>query len=148
LKLYNFGETLLGCITPDLAEGHTPGHPILKIFSENELLTHIVDTIHTTLLLSYPEWDVDFHKGVETRKRIIEEQVMSKGLTMSCHLPWPGLGYITRKGKGYNWIRNANFYTIFITKNLFSLQGAMRYNYCLLRVSKLLSLAPLFLLIH
>lgn len=107
LNLYNFGETFFDCITTDLAEGHTPGHPILKIFSAHQLLTHIVDTVHTTLLLSYPEWgtqwDIDFDKGVSTRKKILEDQSLSKSLTMSCHLPWPGLGYITKNGGGYSW---------------------------------------------
>jgi glyoxylase-like metal-dependent hydrolase (beta-lactamase superfamily II) len=107
LNLYNFSETLFDCITANQAEGHTPGHPVLKIFSENESITHIVDTVHTTLLLSHPEWgtewDIDFNKGVSTRRKILKEQLMSKGLTMSCHLPWPGLGYITRKGDGYGW---------------------------------------------
>jgi glyoxylase-like metal-dependent hydrolase (beta-lactamase superfamily II) len=107
LKLYNFGETLFDCLTANLAEGHTPGHPVLKIFSENQSFTHIVDTVHTTLLLSHPEWgtqwDIDFDKGISTRKKILQEQSMSKSLTMSCHLPWPGLGYISKKGKGYSW---------------------------------------------
>jgi glyoxylase-like metal-dependent hydrolase (beta-lactamase superfamily II) len=105
--LYNFGDTLFDCLTAKAAEGHTPGHPVLKILSENESLTHIVDTVHTTLLLSHPEWgtewDVDFHQGVSTRRKILNEQFLSKGLTMSCHLPWPGLGYVTKKGRGYSW---------------------------------------------
>lgn len=107
LKLYNFGETLFDCLTPHLAEGHTPGHPLLKIVSDNESITHIVDTVHTTLLLSHPEWgtewDIDFNKGVSTRNQILKEQSMLKSLTMSCHLPWPGLGYIIKKGDGYSW---------------------------------------------
>jgi glyoxylase-like metal-dependent hydrolase (beta-lactamase superfamily II) len=108
LNLYTFGDTFFGCITPDLAEGHTPGHPVLKIFSGDKVLTHIVDTVHTPLLLSHPEWgtewDIDFHKGVATRKKILRDQYFSKGLTMSCHLPWPGLGYITEREKGYAWV--------------------------------------------
>jgi len=107
LKLYSFGDTLFDCLTANLAEGHTPGHPVLEIFSENQSLIHIVDTVHTTLLLSHPEWgtewDIDFDKGVSTRKKILKEQSMSKSLTMSCHLPWPGLGYIIKKGRGYSW---------------------------------------------
>lgn len=109
LTLYSFGETILDCIKTELAEGHTPGHPVLTIFSQDQSMRHIVDTVHTTLLISNPEWgtqwDIDFHKGVSTRKRLLEEQVVSKGLTMSCHLPWPGLGYITKNGNGYNWVQ-------------------------------------------
>ena len=70
-------------------------------------MTHIVDAVHTTLLLSHPEWgtewDTDFEKGIATRKKILKAQSMSRGLTMSCHLPWPGLGYIVKKDKGYRW---------------------------------------------
>lgn len=108
MMLFKLGETLFGCMRTALAEGHTPGHPVLSIFSEDQELRHIVDTVHTSLLLSHPEWgtewDTDFEKGVATRQRILEEQAKSKGLTMSCHLPWPGLGYIVRKGEGFDWV--------------------------------------------
>ncbi len=108
LKLYNFGDSFFDCIKTALAEGHTPGHAVLTIFSDNKSLKHIVDTVHTTLLISHPEWgtewDIDFQKGVSTRERILEEQFMSKGLTMSCHLPWPGLGYIAKNENRYLWI--------------------------------------------
>ena len=107
LILYHFGETILDCIQTELAEGHTPGHPVLTIFSGNQSMRHMVDAVHTMLLISHPEWgtqwDVDFQKGISTRKRILEEQVVSKGLTMSCHLPWPGLGYVTKTGEGFGW---------------------------------------------
>jgi len=107
LILYHFGETILDCIQTELAEGHTPGHPVLTIFSDNQAMRHMVDAVHTMLLISHPEWgtqwDVNFQKGISTRKRILEEQFISKGLTMSCHLPWPGLGYVTKEGERYGW---------------------------------------------
>ncbi len=108
LTLYDFGDILFDCIKTELAEGHTPGHPSLTIFSDDQSMRHIVDSVHSTLLIAHPEWgtqwDVNFQKGVSTRERILEEQATSKGLTMSCHLPWPGLGYITRNDEGYNWV--------------------------------------------
>lgn len=107
LHLFDLGGTLFDCIKTALAEGHTPGHPILTIFSGELELKHIVDTVHTTLLLARPEWgtqwDTDFEKGVSTRQRILSELATGKQLVMSCHLPWPGLGYISRKEKGYCW---------------------------------------------
>jgi glyoxylase-like metal-dependent hydrolase (beta-lactamase superfamily II) len=108
MELFTFGKTLFDCIKPELAEGHTPGHPEFTIFSGDQEIRHIVDTVHTSLLLSHPEWgtewDTDFEKGVATRQRILQEQAMGKGLTMSCHLPWPGLGYIVKKGEGFDWV--------------------------------------------
>jgi len=108
MKLFVCGETLFGCIKTALAEGHTPGHPVLTIFSEDQEMRHIVDTVHTSLLLLHPEWgtewDTNFERGVATRRRILQEQATSKCLTMSCHLPWPGLGYIVKKGEGFDWV--------------------------------------------
>lgn len=108
LHLFAFGTTLFECVQTELAEGHTPGHPLLTVFSGNQQLKHIVDVVHTALLLSHPEWgtqwDTDFQKGVSTRQRVLKELSLSKELVLSCHLPWPGLGYIVSKNKGYSWL--------------------------------------------
>ncbi|UIR57312.1 MBL fold metallo-hydrolase [Sphingobacterium sp. SRCM116780] len=108
IQLFTIGETLFGCLKTALAAGHTPGHPTLTIFSEDQEMTHIVDTAHTSLLLLHPEWgtewDTNFEEGVATRQRILQEQAKSKELTMSCHLPWPGLGYIVQKDEGFDWV--------------------------------------------
>lgn len=108
LHLFAFGTTLFECVKTEQAEGHTPGHPVLTIFSNGQYLKHIVDTVHTALLLSHPEWgtqwDTDFEKGVSTRQRVLGELSLSRQLVMSCHLPWPGLGYIVQENKGYSWL--------------------------------------------
>jgi glyoxylase-like metal-dependent hydrolase (beta-lactamase superfamily II) len=107
LHLFPFGTTLFDCVRCEQADGHTPGHPLLTVFSGEKYLTHIVDIVHTPLLLSHPEWgtqwDTDFERGVHTRQRILRELSLSKLLVMSCHLPWPGLGYIVPEKTGYRW---------------------------------------------
>ncbi len=107
LHLFAFGSTLFECIKAEQADGHTPGHPLLTIFSNGKYLNHIVDIVHTPLLLSHPEWgtqwDTDFEKGVHTRQQVLRELSLSKQLAMSCHLPWPGLGYIVSDKIGYRW---------------------------------------------
>lgn len=108
LHLFAFGTTLFECVKVEQAEGHTPGHPLLTVFSEGQYLKHIVDIVHTPLLLSHPDWgtqwDTDFEKGVYTRQRVLRELSISRQLVMSCHLPWPGLGYIVAKDNGYSWL--------------------------------------------
>ncbi|SEN00900.1 Glyoxylase, beta-lactamase superfamily II [Mucilaginibacter gossypiicola] len=108
LALFEFGEVLFGCIKTELAEGHTPGHPCLTIFSGDHELKHIVDLVHTSLLISHPEWgtqwDTNFNKAVATRQRILKQLAASKAPVISCHLPWPGLGYIVADYKqDYDW---------------------------------------------
>lgn len=107
IKFFNYGDVLFSCLHTELAEGHTPGHTIFTISSANKSIKNIVDTVHTPLLIGKPEWgtqwDIDFEKGIHSRKRILEDCFTSKQLTMSTHLPWPGLGYIGKKEE-YYWI--------------------------------------------
>ena len=108
LHLFEFGTTLFECVKIEQADGHTPGHPLLTIFSEGQYLKHMVDIVHTALLLLHPDWgtqwDTDFERGVSTRQRVLRELSLSRQLVMSCHLPWPGLGYILPKNNGYSWL--------------------------------------------
>lgn len=107
LHFFDYGQTLFSCIVPELAEGHTEGHTIFDIQSDGKYIKHIVDTFHTSFLVSKPEWgtewDSDFNKAVETRKIIMEEGAKKKTLFMSCHLSWPGLGYIDKTQENYLW---------------------------------------------
>jgi glyoxylase-like metal-dependent hydrolase (beta-lactamase superfamily II) len=111
LILFNDGDTLFDCIHTRLAAGHTPGHTILSIHSGNQILEHIVDTVHTQLLFVHPEWgtewDVDYELGITSRERILKELASSRKLTFTCHLPWPGLGYIKKGLVGYEWLPNS-----------------------------------------
>jgi len=107
LQFFDYGQTLFSCIVPELAEGHTGGHTIFTIQSDGKHIKHIVDSFHTPFLVSKPEWgtewDSDFNKAVETRIRIMEEGAEKKTLFMSCHLSWPGLGYIDKIQENYLW---------------------------------------------
>ena len=108
LTLFDYGEILYSCIITELAEGHTPGHTIFNVFSNDKLIQHIVDTVHTPLLIAKPEWgtqwDIDFEKGIKTRKEILQKAYLERTIVMTTHLPWPGLGYIGKKNDIYQWI--------------------------------------------
>jgi len=107
LVTFQYGEVLFSCMYAELAAGHTPGHTIFKIFSGAHHLKHVVDSFHTALLVSHPEWgtqwDIDFELGIKTRKRLIEEGSRDRTVFMCCHMPWPGLGYIDKIASNYFW---------------------------------------------
>ncbi len=108
LTLFSYGDVLFSCIKTELAEGHTPGHTVFTVFSGDKSIRHIVDTFHTPLLIAQPDWgtqwDVDFNKGVDTRKQILNDSYLNRTLVMTTHLPWPGLGYIGKNGNNYQWL--------------------------------------------
>jgi hypothetical protein len=91
LHLCNFGETLFNCISTDLADGHTPGHPVLEVFSEHQSFMHIVDAAHATFLLAYPEWgtewDIDWIKVWLLEEGYTKTWPCLKASPFPCHLP-------------------------------------------------------------
>lgn len=107
LNFFQYGDVLFSCLKTELADGHTRGHTIFSIFSGEKSIKHIVDTFHTPLLVAKPEWgtewDADFDEAVKTRQRIIEEGANDRTLFMSCHLPWPSLGYIDKVKGTQQW---------------------------------------------
>ncbi|WP_078063355.1 MBL fold metallo-hydrolase [Bacteroides ihuae] len=107
LNTFTPGDTLFSFINTELAEGHTPGHTIFTISSEGKSIKNIVDTFHSPLLITNPEWgiefDINFEQGIKTRMQILEDCYINKRLVMSSHLPWPGLGYIDKREK-YYWV--------------------------------------------
>lgn len=107
VRFFDYGDTLFSCLKTALAEGHTPGHTIFTISSGNKSVKGIVDTFHSPLLIRKPEWgtqwDTDFEQGIKTRKSVLEDCFKNRQLTMSSHLPWPGLGFIGKE-KDYYWV--------------------------------------------
>jgi len=106
LNLFSPGDTLFSIVNTELAEGHTPGHTIYSISAEGKSIKNIVDVFHSPLLITNPEWgiefDIDFEQGIKTRTKVLEDCYTNKRLIMSSHLPWPGLGYIDKREK-YFW---------------------------------------------
>lgn len=111
LEIFEPGDTLFSCIKTEFAPGHTPGHIIFHVFSGNQSITHLVDVVHSPLLVNHPEWgtqwDVNFEEGVATRKRIFDNCYHGKRLVTTCHLPWPGIGYIDKTEDGWQWVPKA-----------------------------------------
>lgn len=107
LHVFEYGDILFDCIKTELAEGHTPGHTIFTIYANDKAIKHIIDAFHTPLLISHPswgsQWDSDFDQAIKTREKIIENAINEKTVLMSCHLPWPGLGYIDQVNNGTFW---------------------------------------------
>jgi glyoxylase-like metal-dependent hydrolase (beta-lactamase superfamily II) len=108
LRFVEANALLFNCIQLIAAPGHTPGHIILRIFSGDQELVHIADTIHSEVLLfRHPEWgfifDVDFEQAIATRTSILKTLEQNKTLTLAYHLPWPGLGYVRYKNSAFEW---------------------------------------------
>ncbi|WP_161596716.1 MBL fold metallo-hydrolase [Chitinophaga vietnamensis] len=109
LHLFDHPSELFGCIRLELAAGHTPGHTLVHVFSGEEEIVHIADLLHSDVLLApHPDWgfygDTDFDQAAATRKRVLGVLADGKKKIFAYHLPWPGIGHVSRNGDGFNWI--------------------------------------------
>lgn len=94
-----------------LRAGHTPGHSsIVVLNTKGEKLVVWGDIIHGDYVQFdepgiYVSFDVDGTAAAETREAALEEAASERYLVAGAHLPFPGLGYVSRDETLYRWVR-------------------------------------------
>ncbi|MEM9159248.1 MAG: MBL fold metallo-hydrolase [Verrucomicrobiota bacterium] len=95
--------------------GHTPGHGLFRISSAGESLLHIMDIVHSHLLMFRdPAWSIGLDHtpelAVETRRRVFSMAARDRTPCYGFHVPWPGIGGIAKQGSGYAWVPARNWW--------------------------------------
>lgn len=107
LHVYEHGQTLAPGITAQALPGHTPGHHGMLIQSNGKQALHFVDALHVIIQMAHPDlspiYDVDPVLSAQSRRTMLERAANTHLLTFSYHLPFPGIGYIVRKGDAFAW---------------------------------------------
>jgi glyoxylase-like metal-dependent hydrolase (beta-lactamase superfamily II) len=89
------------------AAGHTPGHTAFLLESQGERLLCTGDCFYDQLQVSHPwwctPWDHDGGRAVAARRRLLDRAADEKLLVHAYHMPFPGIGTITRRGGAYEW---------------------------------------------
>jgi glyoxylase-like metal-dependent hydrolase (beta-lactamase superfamily II) len=109
MTFLNDGGEVVSGITAMLATGHTPGHMIFNVESQNKRLVLTADTAnHYVLSLQRPEWEVKFDmdkaKAADTRKRVFDMIATDKIAFLGYHMPFPAVGYAEKQGTGYRFV--------------------------------------------
>lgn len=102
------GETeVVPGVTAIPAVGHTRGHLAFWIESEGQRLFDLVDAMHFSVQLDHPDWspryDSDPAQAAKTRREVFNRAADEKVLTLLYHFPFPGLGYVVRRGDTFDW---------------------------------------------
>jgi glyoxylase-like metal-dependent hydrolase (beta-lactamase superfamily II) len=89
------------------AVGHSPGHRAVHIESGEARLLHIVDAIHTPIQLNALDgapfdWQ-DPDTAIATRRALLARAESENLLLMAYHFPFPGMGYVRRRGDLLAW---------------------------------------------
>lgn len=88
--------------------GHTPGHIAVALGSRVEELLYISDAFLHPIHLQHPDWhpvfDVDPTLALASKALLCDRAAANGSLVAAYHFdPFPGLGHITRHGRGWNW---------------------------------------------
>ena len=110
IQTVNAGARVLGgLVTVEDGFGHTPGHSIFRIHSAGDSLLHIVDLVHSHLLMFRdPAWSIALdhspEQAVSARRRVFAQAVEERVRCIGFHVPWPGIGAIVSPGDAYAWV--------------------------------------------
>jgi len=91
------------------AFGHTPGHMVHMIESDGARLLIAADFAnHHVWSLARPDWEVRFdmdrENAARTRHRLLDMMATEKMPFVGYHMPWPGTGFVERRGDGYRYL--------------------------------------------
>lgn len=103
------GDQVVPGINAMLAPGHTPGHMIFNVESQNRRLILTADTAnHYVLSLQRPDWEVRFDmdkaQAAATRKRVFDMIATDKLAFLGYHMPFPAVGYVEKQEAGYRFV--------------------------------------------
>lgn len=106
---FSGATAILPGITAVPTPGHTPGHSFYRVESEGESVEFWGDIMHIGKI-QFPRpdvtiaFDVDQDAARAQRLRQFDAAASARRLTAVAHLPFPGLGFLRREGKGYEWV--------------------------------------------
>ncbi|MEF2074187.1 MBL fold metallo-hydrolase [Consotaella sp. CSK11QG-6] len=103
------GDEILPGLIAHEAFGHSPGHMIFEIRSDERKLWMTADTAnHFVASLQRPDWhvafDMDKAGAVATRRRVFDRIAEEASPFIGYHMPFPAVGYVTRLGGGYRFV--------------------------------------------
>jgi glyoxylase-like metal-dependent hydrolase (beta-lactamase superfamily II) len=91
------------------APGHTVGHSMIRVTSGSRDLLLWGDIIHNAAMqFAEPDraiaFDTDQTLAIATRRKVLDMVSADKTLIAGAHLPFPGIGHVTKAGTGYRFV--------------------------------------------
>lgn len=107
IKPFKQNEQILSFIKTIPAFGHTVGHTIFEVTSDNKTLLIWGDIIHAPIQFEEPNiyltYDTDPIQALSTRKKIMNKYADSKKYIAGAHLLNGGIGKLKKAEKGYKF---------------------------------------------
>lgn len=103
------GGTVAPGITGILAAGHTAGHMVFMLDSDDSQLLITGDLAnHHVWSLAKPDWEVRFDsdkaQAAQARRNILGMVAADRIPMLGYHLPFPGIGFVETDGDGFRYV--------------------------------------------
>jgi glyoxylase-like metal-dependent hydrolase (beta-lactamase superfamily II) len=90
------------------APGHTPGHMVASVSSNDQRLLYIGDTVLYPLHLEHPDWlpifDIVPEQAEVSKQAVFDLAAEEQTWVIGQHFPpFPSLGHVVKKGTGWQW---------------------------------------------
>ena len=112
LQTYDDGDALVPGVQAVAAHGHTPGHMAFLLTSGDARLMIASDAVaHPVVFFRQPSWLFGFdmlpEMVVSTRRRVLSRAADEKLPFFASHMPFPGVGRVSRDGVGFRFTPTA-----------------------------------------
>ena len=108
IVFYKDGQEVLPGVQAMHTPGHTVGHTSFVINSGDKSLFLVGDLTHHVILIENPRmevaFDTDAKQGITTRVKALDMLAAQRMPALIYHLPWPGIGYIAKRGDGFRYV--------------------------------------------
>ncbi|WP_263264759.1 MBL fold metallo-hydrolase [Pseudomonas sp. RIT-PI-S] len=96
-------------VQTQLEAGHTPGSTTYRFTSAGHSIVFIGDLVHSLAVqFEHPEVGIHFDsnspQAIATRRAVFGGLADGDAWVGAAHLPFPGLGHISRHGKVFEWV--------------------------------------------
>lgn len=108
-KTFKPGDSPVEEVKTTLESGHTPGSTTYQFSSKGQSILFMGDLIHSLAVqFEHPEVSISFDSSpknaIASREQVFSASAASKTWVAAAHLPFPGIGHITRIDKHFNWV--------------------------------------------
>lgn len=108
VKMIKPGDEVLTGLQIVATPGHTQGHVSLALKGGDGLIVGGDVLTHPLITFAHPEWQpVADHvpdQAAATRKMLLDRLATDRSKLIGFHLPYPGIGYVERKGAAYRYV--------------------------------------------
>ena len=105
LRLVDGESKVTDEVTVIPSAGHSEGHASVVITSGGETALYVGDIVQQAVQLERTAWVSAFDVlpliSMETKKRLVETAIRQRALLICVHLPFPGVGRMTKTPDGY-----------------------------------------------